>query len=264
MSYNDYIAILWEPLSIMPIVKKNKKHFLSVLKDEKIRKDIIDAFDHVDVSIFFDNLFENKFYIEEIPIGYNEHSDNFLNLARMIHHLDPNKNERILEVGTGSGFSTAVLSQLCREVYTSEYHEELAITAKERLYSHDFANIRFYAGDATETENPFGEIDKVIVHAACKKRPLNLAVNLKENGTIVYPMGPLFQQQIIHMQNTPNPKTGENFTTNYFNQGKFSPIKEIYGYDTVIVPEIFEDFDDGSDNSNENETEIVDKVSENS
>ncbi|MBN1501751.1 MAG: hypothetical protein JW982_16445 [Spirochaetes bacterium] len=233
-------------------LKQKKNDFIDLLKKENIDSNVIDAFNEVDQRMFFDSMFEDKFYERNIPIGYGEYSDDFLLLARMIHHMKIDPNDRILEVGTGSGYSTAVLSLLCREVLTSEFFEELAATAKERLYSHGFANIRFYAGDATEDDNPFGVVEKAIMHAACKRRPIVILSNVREKGTLIYPMGPEFSQQIISVINMPNSETGENFTTSYHEHGVFSKIKGFYGYDNLVVPEIFEDFDDGSDEKTEN------------
>ena len=136
-----------EEKSVKPSVSAKDK-FLAHLKKEKIGKDIIAAFESVDQRIFFDSIFKNKFYGEEcISIGYGMKSDNFLSLARMINYLNPKKDERIYEIGTGSGYSSAILSLLCREVVTVEINEKLALAAKTRLYDNNFGNIRFFAGD---------------------------------------------------------------------------------------------------------------------
>ncbi len=232
-------------------LKQKKQDFIDLLIKEKIESHIVDAFNEVDQQIFFDTMFEDKFYDKDVPVGYGEHSDNFLMLARMINLMHIDANDRILEVGTGSGYSTAVLSLLCREVLTSEFHEELASTAKERLYSHGFANIRFYAGDATEDDNPFGTVEKAIIHSACKRRPMVILANLKPGGTLIYPMGPDFSQQIVSIINRPNADTGENFTTGFFDHGVFSKIKGFYGYDNLVNPDVFEDYEDGSEEETE-------------
>lgn len=225
------------------VLKKNKKAFLQKLLDFKLRKDIVIAFRDTEPGIFFDSLFSDRFYTEnKIPLGYGEVSDNPLLLAKMIDYLNPKKSDRILEVGTGSGYSTAILSQLCREVISVEINEDLALTARNRLYSHDYENIRFYAGDATEADTPFEPVDAVIVYNACRKRPLLLISLLKKDGVIVFPMGPANKQQIIHLQNSPDKEAGSRFKTCYLDLGDFPHISGLYGYsvpDMGIDPDEF-------------------------
>jgi protein-L-isoaspartate(D-aspartate) O-methyltransferase len=220
--------------------KPSKEGFLSLIESQGASKEIVKAFSEVKPDIFFDRLFKDKFYGEEsFPIMYGQKSDNFVLLARMISLLGPQKGQRILEIGTGTGYSTAVLSKLCREVVSIDINEKLAASAKERLYENDFGNIRFFAGDGTTIEDDFGSIDGVLIHAACRKRPLAVMKNLAFGGRVVYPMGPAHFQQIIVMTNMPDPDTGGNFKIEYFDEGVFSLVKGPYGYDNVVLPKEF-------------------------
>ncbi|MGL4370005.1 MAG: protein-L-isoaspartate O-methyltransferase family protein, partial [Spirochaetota bacterium] len=206
--------------------------FFWTLKSEKISDQIIEAFEAVNPAVFFGEKNRARFYTDAVfPIGYEQTSDQIFSLARMISRLNPQSTQRILEVGTGSGFSTAVLSLLCKEVITVDIFEELAGAAKQRLYDNDYGNIRFYAGDATEPENNYGKIDGAIVHAACRKRPLPLLEEMVPGGAVVYPMGPAHMQQIAVMQNRQDMMRGENFITKFYETGHFSLIEGIFGYD---------------------------------
>lgn len=220
------------------MAKFNKKDFIIRLKEHSIREDIVQAFNNIDQAIFFDNIFKDKYYGDEvIPVGSGIKSDNFLMLAKMINYLDIKEDDRVLEIGTGSGYSTAILSALCREVITIEHKEKLAKQAKDRLYAYEFENIRFFAGDATKFASDYGNVDAVIVHCACYKRPLTLMQNLKIGGKMVFPMGPPHRQQIVIIQNEPDPNTGANLKMFFREQGNFEYIDGIYGYDSSEIPD---------------------------
>ena len=217
-----------------------KGAFFWTLRNEKISDEIIEAFESVNPEIFFGRGCSDKFYSGSIfPIGYDQTNDELISLARMISHLNPQSPQRILEIGTGSGYSTAVLSLLCKEVVTVDIIEELAAEAKRRLYDNDFGNIRFYAGDATDPGNSYGKIDGVIIHAACRKRPLTVMEELVPGGAVIYPMGPAHMQQITAMLNKDDLIRGERFITKFHETGRFSLIEGIFGYDTPANGGIF-------------------------
>jgi len=185
-------------------MEKEKEIFFKILKKEKIKKRIIDAFTRVERRDFFDEFFSDRIYdMNPIPVGYGEESEDPLILAKMIQILSPLKKWKILEVGTGSGYSTAILSSMVSEVVTVEYHENLAAAAKKRFIKMGLTNIRSYAGDATDFNDPIGEFDGIIIFAACINRPFTLMNILKEGGTLVYPMGPPFKQQITLYKEPP-------------------------------------------------------------
>ena len=211
--------------------------FLARLKKEKIKPKIIEAFSNVDQALFFDPIFKDKLWGEgEIPTGSGSRSDNFLSLARMINYLDPAEGDRILEVGTGSGYSTAVLSLLCREVVTVEIKENLAKRAKKSLYDNDFGNVRFFLGDGTVPDEAYSSIDGVIIHAACRKRPLSVLANLKARGRVVYAMGPAHAQQIVVMENRENMNADAGFPVTFHEQGTFTLVDGAYGYNVDLIP----------------------------
>jgi protein-L-isoaspartate(D-aspartate) O-methyltransferase len=218
-----------------PILKGNpsdsRSTFFRTLRSEGIREDIIEAFENVEPALFFDARNHTVFYTSQpVQIAHGQTGDVFLNLARMINHLNPKKGQVILEIGTGSGYSTAILSLLCKEVITVDIVEELAVAAKKRLYDNDFGNIRFYAGDGTDLENEYGKIDGAIIHAACRKRPLALLEQMTPGGVAVYPMGPAHMHQITVMTNREDLVKGERFAMKFYEQGHFSLIEGIFGY----------------------------------
>lgn len=204
---------------------KRKKDFLSSLKKEGIPKKIIEAFDKVDQKVFFDQIFKSYYYSNEpIPIGYGEKCDPAITLAKMIHYLCPDKDSRVLEIGTGSGYSTAILSKLAGEVVTVEYYENLALAAKERLAKLKINNVRFMTGDITEFDGLPGIFDRIIILAASSQRPLFLIPHLKEKGFLVFPMGPSYQQQITVMVNEPG-KNNSIYKISFHEMCIFNPLK---------------------------------------
>lgn len=178
--------------------------FLEVFKNKKIDPAVIKAISGVDRPEFFDALFADKVYeFQPLPIGSGQHSDEPLTLAKMLTLLEPQKEWRVLEVGTGSGYSTALLSQLVREVVTVEYHEPLALGAKKRCIQNGFTNVRFFAGDPGDLDDELGAFDGVIILAACAHSPYGILNLLREEGRAVFPMGPAHQQQIATYRHTP-------------------------------------------------------------
>jgi protein-L-isoaspartate(D-aspartate) O-methyltransferase len=211
----------------------DKKAFLKRLKKEKISKNIIDAFDEVDRELFFETFLKDKLYQDEpLPIGLGQTSDSLMSLAKMLELMNLKKSWRVFEVGTGSGYSTAVLSLLVKEVVTIDYHEKLVKTAKERLVDNGYYNIRFYAGDASEV---FGELkgnfNSMIILSACLQRPLFLLTKLKKGSSAVYPMGPAFQQRITVFTDDEIEEKGETVSNCTFHDFcTFPSMRGLYGW----------------------------------
>jgi len=210
-------------------MSETKNALLTKLKDENINNNIIDVIDKIDPSLFFDTIFKTQFYTDEvIAIGKGEISDQITALARMINYLAPDKNSRILEVGTGSGFSTAILSELSGEVVTVEYHEELALNAKGRITGQKNDNVKFYAGNVFEFDVP-DKFDGILLLAAFHERPLYLTRFLKEKGKIVFPMGPESGQQISVIKKSGSEhESMENIEISFHEFCIFTPLIEMY------------------------------------
>lgn len=204
--------------------------FIAELKKNSIKKHVVDAFESVDRAYFFDPIFADKLQTgRPVPIGLNELSDDTLTLARMIELLPVLKNASIIELGTGSGYSAAVLSRLFKEVVTIEYHEELALRAKENLKRFGAKNVRVFAGEATALDEPVGEFDAAIITGACGHVPLLFLENIKQDATLVFIMGPSIGQQVISLKNTENEKTGERYTVAFRSMCSCDSIRGRYG-----------------------------------
>ncbi len=177
--------------------------FLKNLKKLDIEKNLFKAFADIERANFFDPFFKDKIYtFEPIPIGHGEASDEISLLAKMINYLEIKKTDSVLEIGTGSGYSTAVISSLAGKVVTVDIHEPLVTEAKKRLLDLGHFNVRYLAGDCSELDDTTGVFDKIIVHAACMHSPYAALNLLKSDGVAVYPMGPPHMQQITVYNNS--------------------------------------------------------------
>jgi len=183
-------------------MSKKKSDFIKNLQDLKLHAGILHAFESVEREIFFEPFFRDKCSgFDPIPIGFGEQSDDVRILAEMLNILSPKKNWNLLEVGTGSGYSTALLSTMVKKIVTIELHEQLAIDAKKRLIDNGYFNIKFMAGDCSELDDTAGFFDAAIIYSGCTHSPYSILNLVKPGGVAVFPMGPLHLQQITFFKN---------------------------------------------------------------
>ena len=151
---------------------------------------IIDAMLEVDRHMFVPDHQKKSAYSDRpLPIGYNQTISQPYIVAYMTEKLKVERNHKVLEIGTGSGYQAAILSKLCKDVYTIEIIPELAQIASKALIAQDFNNIFFKTGDGYNgwvEEAPF---DRIIVTAAPDKIPEKLIDQLKPDGRMIIPVG---------------------------------------------------------------------------
>ena len=111
-------------------------------------------------------------------------------VAYMTEQLQLRKSHRVLEIGTGSGYQAAVLSQLAGRVVTVERFRTLADTARERLKALGYDNVEVMVADGLNLPDELGEFDRIIVTAAMEAIPDNLLERLKGDGILIAPVGP--------------------------------------------------------------------------
>lgn len=132
-----------------------------------------------------------------LPIGHGQTISQPYIVALMLECLRLQGGERILEIGTGSGYQTALLAELCAELYTLERIPELAQAARDRLTAMGYANVHYRTGDGTlgwPEEAPF---DGIIVSAAAPRLPQPLLEQLADSRRMVIPVGDVIGQDLM-------------------------------------------------------------------
>jgi len=158
---------------------------------------VINALKKVPRHLFVPSNKKNLAYDDcPLPIGEGQTISQPYMVAVMTEYLQINKNSKILEIGTGSGYQTAVLTEIAKEVYTVERIECLSLKAQAILEKLKYKNIFFKVNDGSvgwEEKSPF---DAIIVTAAAPNIPVSLKTQLSEKGTLVIPVGDRFTQAL--------------------------------------------------------------------
>lgn len=134
---------------------------------------------------------------EPLPIGEGQTISQPYIVAYMTEMLHLKKEERVLEVGTGSGYQAAILAEIAREVYTIEIIESLSLKAQEVLKELGYTNIYFKIGDGSFGWREHAPYDAIIVTAAPEKIPDALREQLKISGRMIIPVGMTFQELVL-------------------------------------------------------------------
>lgn len=119
-------------------------------------------------------------------------------VALMTEKLNLSGNEKVLEIGTGSGYQTAILAELAAEVFSIERHEALARKARQVLFELGYRNVSICIGDGSAGLAEKASFDRIIVTAGAPKIPEKLLAQLRVNGKIVIPVGDRAHQELIY------------------------------------------------------------------
>lgn len=137
---------------------------------------------------------------DPLPIGYGQTISQPFIVAFMTEQLDPKPTDRVLEIGTGSGYQAAVLSRLVAEVYTIEIIEPLAKRAEADLKRLGYNNVNVLAGDGYQGWPEHAPFDAIIVTCAPDQIPQPLVGQLRDGGRMIIPVGPSDNQQLYFLQ----------------------------------------------------------------
>lgn len=172
---------------------------VEILRKEGITDELVlGAMEQVDRKDFVPS--EHHAYSYEnrpLPIGYRQTISQPFIVAFMTQLLELGGDERILEIGTGSGYQTAILANLCSHVYTVEIVRALSSEARMRLSDLGYNNISFRTGDGYSGWEEYAPYDRIIVTAAPEEIPQALTSQLKDGGIMVVPAGPRYATQIL-------------------------------------------------------------------
>jgi protein-L-isoaspartate(D-aspartate) O-methyltransferase len=135
-----------------------------------------------------------------LPIGYDQTISQPFIVAFMTEQLEPKTTDKVLEIGTGSGYQAAILAELVAKVYTIEIVEDLAHRAGTDLQRLGYTNVSVRAGDGYKGWPEAAPFDAIIVTCAPEKVPPPLIEQLKEGGRMIIPVGPVWDQELVLMR----------------------------------------------------------------
>jgi protein-L-isoaspartate(D-aspartate) O-methyltransferase len=142
--------------------------------------------------------FRNDAYADKpLPIGEGQTISQPYMVGAMTEALELTGSERILEIGTGSGYQAAVLSLLVSQVITVENHTSLALAAQERLTNLCYANVHVHNGDGSAGFLDAAPYDAILVTAGAPEIPRIFASQLREGGRLVIPVGDRDNQELV-------------------------------------------------------------------
>jgi protein-L-isoaspartate(D-aspartate) O-methyltransferase len=168
-----------------------KMQFLFTLRTKGVTSNrVLEAMEAVDRGIFLKGLFSERAYEDmPLPIACGQTISQPSVVGLMTQALDVQPRDKVLEVGTGSGYQAAVLSQLARRVYTVERHKRLITEARAVFEALEIPNITAIAGDGSHGLPDQAPFDRILVTAAAEDPPGPLLAQLRVGGIMVVPVG---------------------------------------------------------------------------
>ena len=191
-------------------------------------KRVIDAFKKIPREIFLKDRKEESYGDYPLPIGEGQTISQPTTVMLMTEALELKKNDKVLEVGTGSGYQAAIISRIVGEkgkVVSTEIIKGLAEFAQKNIEKLKLKNIKIRHYDGSKGYKKEAPYDKVIITAACPRIPRPLINQLKENGIIVAPVGNMVEQIMVKAR-----KKGNELSEEKLGQFMFVPLKGRYGY----------------------------------
>ena len=160
-------------------------------------ENVLNAINMVPRHLFIENVFlEHAYQDKAFPIGDGQTISQPYTVAIQSQELEINRGDKILEIGTGSGYQAAVLSAMGAKVYSIERHRSLHINTSALLKKLGY-NTKTFCADGTKGLDQFAPFDKIIVTAGAPQIPLPLLDQLAINGKMIIPIGDQTQQTMV-------------------------------------------------------------------
>lgn len=187
----------------------------------KLNNSVKKAILSIDRSLFVDDKFKHLSYsIDALPIASNQWISSPLTVAKMTQYLELDNIDSVLEVGCGSGYQAAVLSQLCRRVFSIERISELLTSANKSFKNAQLDNIFTKLDDGQNGWKEYAPFDRILFSATSKEVPEELFEQLAEGGILIAPIEEAENYHII----TRYYKKNGNITSEYLEQSLFVPV----------------------------------------
>jgi protein-L-isoaspartate(D-aspartate) O-methyltransferase len=168
-----------------------RRKLIAELRERGIQDEsVLDAMSMLPRHYFLDKAFEEWAYQDKaFPIGKEQTISQPFTVAYQTSLLEIQKNDKVLEIGTGSGYQAAVLALLGAQVYTVERHQALSEKANQLLQSLEIPNVHTFYHDGSMGLTAHAPFDKILVTAGADEIPLTLIAQLKIGGILVVPIG---------------------------------------------------------------------------
>ncbi len=203
------------------MVKRLRDHYR--IRDERV----LDVMNRLPRHLFVPEAIKHQAYKDNaLPIASNQTISQPFIVARMTELLELTPNSRILEIGAGSGYQTAVLASLAGKIFAIERIPNLAATAQERLQKLGFHNVTLRCADGTNGWEVYAPFDGILVAAGSPEMPQPLLEQLKIGGRLVIPIGSDPKtQNLIRVT-----RTASGFQTEDFGACSFVPLIGEHGW----------------------------------
>lgn len=204
-----------------------RRGLINRLQERGIRDlSVARAFDLVPRHLFVPHAVSHRAYEDApLPIGYGQTASQPSLQALYMQLLEIGTDDRVLEIGTGSGFQTAVLAQLARNVYSVERIRELSIRAREVLDSLRISNVALMVGDGTIGWSRYAPYDAILVSAGGPEVPQPLLDQLAEGGRMLVPVGTREAQRLVLLR-----RRGDQYTQEEVRDCTFVPLLGRFGW----------------------------------
>ena len=187
---------------------------------------VMEAMSRLPRHLFVESSFQHKAYGDHpLPIGANQTISQPYIQALMTETLKLRGGERVLEIGTGSGYQTALLAELAGQVFTIERLKPLARQAKQLLDSLGYTNINYKTFDGTYGWRDQGPYDAILVTAGTPEIPKALLEQLQDGGKLLAPVGGSERQKLVEVV-----REGESFNERVLADCVFVPLVGKYGW----------------------------------
>lgn len=179
--------------------KKKKRMIENDLKGRNIKNEkILKAFLEVPREKFIPERYYKEAYADRpLPIAKNQTISQPYIVAEMIRAANPSKDDKALEVGSGSGYAAAILSRIVKKVYGIERFDSLVKKSQKRLNELGYDNVIIKKGDGSKGWEEKAPFDIIIVSAAASNVPEKLLGQLADHGRMIIPVGNQFRQELI-------------------------------------------------------------------
>lgn len=209
--------------------ERQRRQLIETIRERGIDDlEVLRAFDLVPRHLFVPDAVRHRAYDDAaLPIGFGQTASqpSLQALYLQTLHLEP--MDRVLEIGTGTGYQTALLAHLVQHVYSVERLRELSVRARQLLDELRISNVALLVGDGTIGWSRYAPYDAILVAAGAPSIPQSLLDQLAAGGRMVIPVGDRAQQQLTLVR-----RDGEAITTEEVGKCIFVPLLGRFGWPT--------------------------------